>query len=619
MAKAELIRPIVPIEEWLTSEFYLGDEVEAIRPYVADFVKEFNHATYVNELGMRVPKRKFIATGASRTGKSYGSRILLDRVFYEMSCWRNFPCLFGLSPSTMPKVFWLSYTMSKSTSTGMKGLMKIIDKTPYWQLPDVKRKDVESAIIFPFCEVLPGSNVSHIIGEDMLGCVLDEANVRKVAQGTEVEETQKMFQEMRQRSVMTFSKNGVWGGFSGIISSTTTSSSFVALELEKAKKDGDTVIMEASVYEANPEQYSKEKFPIFIGNGEIEPFIVDQADETIKNRINETYGVTLQEFIDDNPQLIEPVPVSIRKFYEEDLVFSLANMSGKAMSGSNKYMSPKIVNKMWDKTLRNPFSKDIPQIGIYDSIAPYEIWNPEIAMEHYHGENVYVHIDMSQKHDHTGFSALYYDMEDKMIKSILTVRMFMNKEIPDNQIDQEKVLQLLLYMRDNGVNFRFISGDHYARDFLIPQCKKIFGNDHSEYFSVDKDVIPAMTVLNFAKLGRYKLPYYKVLEHELVNLNKDLATNKVDHNHNPNPNNPIWFKDCFDGLQGATYHIYTREHVQYEQMMIEKELEKVEIPDDGFFSTIGTDEEGDIEDEMKLFTDSLYGEDENYTPLDDIL
>ena len=619
MAKAELIRPICDIETWLTSEFYLGDEVDAIRPYVAEFVKEFNHATYVNELGVRVPKRKFIATGASRTGKSYGSRILLDRVFYEMSCWRNFPCLFGLSPSTMPKVFWLSYTMSKSTSTGMKGLMKIIDKTPYWQLPDVKRKDVESAIIFPFCEVLPGSNVSHIIGEDMLGCVLDEANVRKVAQGTEVEETQKMFQEMRQRSVMTFSKNGVWGGFSGIISSTTTSSSFVALELEKAKKDGDTVIMEASVYEANPEQYSKEKFPIFIGNGEIEPFIVDQADETIKNRINETYGVTLQEFIDDNPQLIEPVPVSIRKFYEEDLVFSLANMSGKAMSGSNKYMSPKIVNKMWDKTLRNPFSKDIPQIGIYDSIAPYEIWNPEIAMEQYHGENVYVHIDMSQKHDHTGFSALYYDMEDKMIKSILTVRMFMNKEIPDNQIDQEKVLQLLLYMRDNGVNFRFISGDHYAKDFLIPQCKKIFGNDHSEYFSVDKDVIPAMTVLNFAKLGRYRLPYYKVLEHELVNLNKDLATNKVDHNHNPDPNNPIWFKDCFDGLQGATYHIYTREHVQYEQMMIEKELEKVEIPDDGFFSTIGTDEESDIEDEMKLFTDSLYGEDETYTSLDDIL
>ena len=102
MAKAELIRPIVPIEQWLTDPFYLGDEVEAIRPYVADFIKEFSHATYINERGMTVPKRKFICTGASRTGKSYGTRILLDRILYEMSCWKNFPRMFNLSSSTIP-------------------------------------------------------------------------------------------------------------------------------------------------------------------------------------------------------------------------------------------------------------------------------------------------------------------------------------------------------------------------------------------------------------------------------------------------------------------------------------------------------------------------------------
>lgn len=605
MAKAELIRPIVPIDKWLTDPFYLGDEVEFIRPYVKEFVREFSTSTYVNEMGITVPKRKFIATGASRTGKSYGSRILVDRILYEMSCYKNFPCLFGLSPSTTPKIFWLSYTIGKSTSTGMKGLMKIIDKTPYWNLPDVKRKDLESAIIFPFCEILPGSNVSHIIGEDMLGCILDEANVRKVAKGTEVEETQKMFQEMRQRSVMTFSKKGMWGGFSGIISSSTTSTSFVALELEKAKKEGDTVIMEASVYEANPEQYSKETFPIFIGNGDIEPFIVDQADDSIRSRVNETYGMTLDDFLSENEDLIEPVPVSIRKFYEEDLTFSLANMSGKVMAGTNKYMNAKVVVRMWDKNLRNPFTKDIPEIGIYDSIAPYEIWNPDIGLLHYHGENVYLHIDCSQKHDHTGFSALYYDVEDRIIRTVLTVRLFMNSTVPDNQIDQEKILQLILFMRDNGVNFKFISGDHYAKDFLIPQCKKIFGNECSDYLSVDKDPVPYMVLLNFAKMGRYSFPHYSVLEHELVNLNKDLATNKVDHNHNPDPNHPIWFKDCSDGLAGASFLLYTREHVQYETMMVEKELEKVDIPDDGFFSSISTEDESEIEDEMKLFEDSF--------------
>ncbi len=606
MAKAELIRPIVPIEEWLTSEFYLGDEVDVIRPYVAEFIKEFSHATYTNELGMTVPKRKFICTGASRTGKSYGTRILVDRVLYEMSCWRNFPCLFNLSASTIPKIFWLSYTMSKSESTGLKGLMKIIDKTPYWQLPDVKRKDKESVLEFPFCTVLSGSNVSHIIGEDMLGCILDEANVRKVAKGTEVEEVQKMFQEMRQRSVMTYSNTkGVWGGFTGIISSSTTSSSFVALELEKAKKDGDTVIMEASVYEANPKNFSKEKFPVFIGNGDIEPFIVDMVDESIRNRVNETYGMTLDDFLEEHKDLIEMVPVSIRKFYEEDLIFSLANMSGKVMTGTNKYMNAKVVAKIWDKNIRKPFHDDIPCIGIYDYTSPSDIWNPDIALEHYHGENVYLHVDASQKHDHTGFSALYYDIEDRTIRTVLTIRMFMNKNIPDNQIDQEKILQLILYMRDNGVNFKFISGDHYAKDFLIPQCKKIFGNECSDYLSVDKDPIPYMVMLNFAKMGRYKLPYYKVWEHELLNLTKDLATNYVDHPNNTNPNEPVWFKDCSDGVAGASFLLYTREHVQYETMMIEKETEKLEIPDDGFFSSIGFEEEEYDTDEYKSFGDSL--------------
>lgn len=189
----------------------------------------------------------------------------------------------------------------------------------------------------------------------------------------------------------------------------------------------------------------------------------------------------------------------------------------------------------------------------------------------------------------------------------------MNKDVPDNQIDQEKILQLILFMRDNGVNFAFISGDHYAKDFLIPQCKKIFGNEKSDYLSVDKDPVPYMVTLNFAKMGRYKLPYYKPLEHELVNLNKDMATNKVDHNNNPDPKNPIWFKDCSDGLAGASFLLYTREHVQYETMMIEKELEKADIPDDGFFSSISTEEEKDIEDELALFQESLYGEDESFS------
>lgn len=615
---AEQIRPIVPIEQWLTDYFFLGPEVDSIRPYIADFIKEYSNSTYVNEQGIRVPKRKFICTGASRTGKSYGTRILVDRVLYEMSCWRNFPCLFNLSASTIPKIFWLSYTMSKSESTGLKGLMKIIDKTPYWQLPDVKRKDKESVLEFPFCTVLSGSNVSHIIGEDMLGCILDEANVRKVAKGTEVEEVQKMFQEMRQRSVMTYSNTkGVWGGFTGIISSSTTSSSFVALELEKAKKDGDTVIMEASVYEANPKNFSKEKFPVFIGNGIIPPFILDQVDGAIKRQIEDTYNQTYEEFLDNNKDLLEYVPISIRKFYEEDLVFSLANMSGKVAFGNSKWLNSKYIKKIWNED-KKPFDNEFINIGIFDECDWEEILDETYTMLGYHGENVYIHVDFGQKYDHTGFSALYYNVETHKICSLLTFEGIVNLDIPDNQTDQTKIWELILLLKNWGANIKLVTGDIWAKSYLIPQARQQ-ETFTGEYYSVDTDDMAAyLTMQKYMKVELYSFPYYKQMETELTELQRDMNTGVIDHMNNPNPSKPTHFKDMTDAVAGASFHIYTRENISYEELIIQRGLEKVQdrVPSDGFYESISTDDDMEIEDEMKLFTDSLFGEDETYTELD---
>jgi len=615
--KARLIRPIVDIETWLTDKFYVGPEADYIRPYVADFIKEYNTATYINEIGIRVPKRKFLCTGAARTGKSYGARLLLMRILYEMSCYENFPCLFGLSPSTTPKIFWLSYTISKSESTGLKGLIRMVDKVPYFQLPSLKRKPLESELIFPFCEIRSGSNVSHIVGEDMLGCILDEANVRKVAKGTEVEETQKMFQEMRQRSVMTFSKNGIWGGFSGIISSSTTSSSFVALELEKAKKDGDTVIMEASVYEANPEQYSKEKFPVFIGNGTIPPFIVDKIDAVTKTLINDTYGMTSDDYIKNNPQYIEMVPVSIRKFYEEDLSFSLANMSGKVQSGNSFWLNQKYIKTLWNED-KKPFNQELINVGIFDDVDWESLFDETYIMLNYHGENVYIHIDAGLKNDHTGFSALFYNIEEHKINSLLTMECTVNRNIPDNQTDQTKLWEVILLLKKWGANIKLVTGDIWAKSYIIPQAKQQ-ETFTGEYYSVDTDDMAAyLTMYNYMKVGLYSIPYYQQMETELSELQRDMGTGKIDHMNNPNPSEPIHFKDVIDAFAGASFQLFTRENISYDDLIIQRGLEKVQdrIVSDNFYETISKDEEADIEDEMKLFETSLYGEDNDYVSMD---
>ena len=608
--KAELIRPILSIEEWLSDYFYVGPEVDFIRPYVRKFLIEYGNSK---------EKRNFLCTGAARTGKSYAARLLLQRILYEVSCWKNFPCLFGLSPSTIPKFYWLSYTYAKADSTGLKGLMRMMDKVPYWNLPENRRKDVDSSIILPFCEVHTGSNVTHIIGEDMLGCILDEANVRKVAKGTEVEETQRMFTEMKQRSVMTFSRNGIWGGFSGIISSTTTSSSFVAKELEKARKNNDTVIMEASVYEANPEQYSKEKFKVFIGDGTIPSFIVDSVDASISAQINSTYGMTVDQFIKSNDTLIENVPVSIRKFYEDDLEYSLANMSGKSMRGNSKWLSPKLIKTIWNDD-RRPMDTEVINIGIYDDVDWEELLDESYVTSLYHGERCYCHVDFGQKHDHTGISILYYDREDHHIRSMFTQDCKVDLTKDGNMADQTKVWELILLLRSWGVNIPLVTGDIWAKSYLIPQANMVDGMK-GEYYSVDTDNMAAyLTMQRYMKVGMYSIPYYGQLETELSELIRDGNTGIIDHMENPNGREPVHFKDLVDAFAGASFHLFTREDVSYDELVIQRGREAVHehVPDDGFFSSISHEDEDTYEDEMELFRKGLYGLENEYVPLKEL-
>ena len=431
---AKQIRPIVPIERWLNDEFYVGKEKDYVRPYVKDFLIDFFSGD----------KRKFIATGASRTGKSYGARFVIMRIIYEVSCFEHFPCLFGLSPSTLPKIFWISYTLDKAGNTGIKNLMTMIDNTPYFQQRGLRRSDSKTEIKFPFLEVVNGSNITHITGEDMLGCILDEANIRLVRDGTQIENAQKMFAEMRQRSVMTYSKNGIWGGFTGIISSTTDNSSFVAVEMEKAKEKKDTVIMEASIYVAHPEQFSKETFDVFIGDGTIKPFIIDKLDDSIRDEINDLYGVTVQDYLTNNPHLVEKVPVSIREFYEEDIEFALANMSGKASSGKRKWIrNVSLIKNMFNdkpKILR----EEHPLIGIYDLTDLGTCINIDKINESYNGEEVFMHIDASQKHDFSGISGIYYDSIENKVKDIVNVSCTITKNKKDNQIDQVKIFDFII-------------------------------------------------------------------------------------------------------------------------------------------------------------------------------
>ena len=87
----------MPIREWLNSYEMLGKEAKSIYPFWKEVIARYFEADTIQPIAF---------TGCSRGGKSYALLIMIVRIIYETGAYDNFPSLFNLSPTTIPKIFF---------------------------------------------------------------------------------------------------------------------------------------------------------------------------------------------------------------------------------------------------------------------------------------------------------------------------------------------------------------------------------------------------------------------------------------------------------------------------------------------------------------------------------
>jgi hypothetical protein len=565
----QLIRQIVPIEEWVNSEYFLGAEASTLFPYWKQVIIDY----------FRGDKRAFIFSGSSRSGKSVASAVIVIRFIYELSCIKDFPSLFGLSATTLPKGLYLSFSNNSADSTGIHRIMRMLDQIPYFNHASMRRRQVSSFISFPYIEIYGGSRYIHAIGTDLLLTIFDEANERgNVAKSGVTADAAKIWMEIRMRSETTFSVGGRWGGMAGIISTAGVSSSFVDMELEKAKRHGNYFFREAASYDVRPKSYSAERFMVYPGDGGVPAFIVDAPSGDAVAAIN-GQGVSVAEFVQDKDSLMARPPVSLRHFYEEDINTALQNLSGLTRVGSSLFIQKKsFISGMFDSGLVYPtrivLGSGFPQFGLYDSLLPEELVDEDMVNETYNGEAVYISVDLSRVHDFTGFSAIYFNEEVRKIMPVLVTGIYLDRFKPGNEIDQVKVMGLVTHLHRIGVNIRMVTADGWGSDYFVQRCKLLLGNDHAERFSVDKSPAAYITLLNFMKLGMFRLYPVPRLGYELENLVYDPVAGKVDHPPNADSSNPVYFKDVSDSLAASSFQLSVYENLSYEDLMVSREVSK---------------------------------------------
>jgi len=622
----ELFRyPIVPIEYWIQSEYYLGPEVDAIYPYWREKIIEY----------FSQPEREFIAGGSERSGKTTAFLYIILRYIYEVACCVSFPKIFNLSPSTVPKIVLLSYTITKSESTMINRLLRMIDRIPFFQQHDTKRNQRTSAIIFPYLEIIGGTDASSFLGEDALGIALDEGNSRRVAIADVVAEAQNLFIKARMRSKTTFSNKGIWGGFSGLLGSAGEATDFVDLEIKKARETGSAFLCVPAVYDIRPQSFKDEKFKVFIGDGNAPPFIVGEEDASIVQKINQNTGLTIEQFLNNTRDsfFVYP-PVDLKHFYKENITESLKNLSGITQSGSNLFIpNLSIIRNLFKNTIKelqpaysySPCLKEIPNMGIYDTERWEDILNLESVLEIYDGSPVFAHVDNARVGDSVGIGFWYLNRTYNKILPIYYSAIYYDSTVADNEISSIKVGDLVEYLYNLGIRIRFISVDSYNGNYYVQRFKLLLGANNVGELNVEDHSSVYRTWLSFAKLEMICAWEDQRWSWELSKLQKVSGRTRggddwyVDHPANPDPEKPIYWKDISDANAAALYHLSLFEQIdpfrledENYRSRKEKEFKAKEdsfsdgffedldiVGGDGFFEDIVPEEEND-ENEIEI-------------------
>jgi hypothetical protein len=172
----------------------------------------------------------------------------------------------------------------------------------------------------------------------------------------------------------------------------------------------------------------------------------------------------------------------------------------------------------------------------------------------------FAHVDLGLTNDSagvavgwvSGFTKIKRGSEHWEVLPVIEMDLVLEVKPPRNgEIEFENIRRLFYRLREAGMNLKWITFDTYqSRDSVQLLRQKGF---RSDLVSVDTDFVPYEVTKTAFYDGRLRLQEHEKALQELVRLERDPRTGKVDHP-------PAGSKDCSDAIVGVAYGLtYRRE------------------------------------------------------------
>ena len=558
--KEDLIRPIIPVKEWVKDPYYVGQQGLALYPFWIKVIDDVFKGD--GELRYNI----CIAGGGLGTGKSTAGVYLMVRFLYELSCYDNIHKHLGLRMDTSALVLLLfCITKKQVKNTTFRKLRETIDAIPYFQDNFPRYERANDELRFPKnVLVLYGSGTGDAIGLDLACSLLDEANFFSDASGnsTDMSEVSDLHRSLIARQQSRFMSNGKNRSLSIVVSSSTYASGYTEELKRRSLTDPTIKYYRARVWDVRPKgTYSDEKFYVFCGNDKTDPFIInDVMDLTAKLNIKVNPSMSIPDAVAQLPNdlrvLVDDVPIDFRKQYDVNLLKSIQDVSGFSIQSSGGLFNNRtIFDACIDYTIPTLFTKnefiietqnDSPQNSIMYYLSGIPFLHPECPR--------FIHVDLSLSTDTTGISCCYKFGEKEVdgVKRPIYYYDFCLRILPPpppKKISIARVEEFIIYMRDKlHITFGMISYDQF-QSFASQQRLQELGFPIS-YQSVDRTDSAYMFFVDQMYLGtvKFNLQFANTIDSELFNLQHDRQRHKVDHIQSPG-----FYKDVMDSVVASLF------------------------------------------------------------------
>lgn len=392
----------VDIETFITSNQYLGkawklaDGTLKIYPYWIDKLKELfpdNLSTNMNNA---------IFSGARGLGKSEIAVTCLLYLMHRVMCLKHPHDFFNLKPTEKICFAFMNITKTLAEEIGISKFQATVQMSP-WFMERGTMSGRDTLMWNPpdFINIIVGSQSSHVIGQPIFACLLDEISF---VRNQDIDRQKQIAMDIMDTAIGGMKTRFIHKGKNPTLmilaSSKRTEKSFLEEHMKKKLADEgetkNTLIVDEPVWNIKPaDTYSGKRFNVALGNKFLQSEIIpENADlNAYRNR-----GFKILD-----------VPVEFRSEFLDDIDRALCDYAGISSSELSKYINGPRLSETKSSEYQNPFINDVLEIGNApdDTNQYYDFFDLERVVQKYRSYPLFIHLDMSISGDKTGIAGVW--------------------------------------------------------------------------------------------------------------------------------------------------------------------------------------------------------------------